>query len=355
MAAPIRPRIAGVAGSVRLLVSVFLLACGSGSESSAPAAPQPYARPVYTSLRETALYANFADRTLAEGVVPFEPAFALWSDGADKQRWIQLPEGTAIDTSDMDRWLFPIGTRVWKQFALGGVALETRLIERYGSERDEYWMGAFVWNADQSDATFVELGQEDLLGTPHDAPASERCGACHNGEPGRILGFSALQLGQSPENAELTGPVEGGGGQWTLARLQSEERLSAPPPAGPARALPEDATTAAAFGYMHANCGHCHNPRGTSWPDTQMVLRLDVESPSAEDTELYRSVVNQELQYYRGESVNLRVTPGDAQASALVGRMSVRGPKEQMPPLATELVDPVGIDLISQWITSLPP
>ena len=33
------------------------------------------------------------------------------------------------------------------------------------------------------------------------------------------------------------------------------------------------AATAAALGYLHANCGHCHNQNGTSWRDTQMVLR----------------------------------------------------------------------------------
>lgn len=350
MAAPVTRTVR----SVRPLAIVLVLACGSGSDS--PASPEPYARPAYTFLSETALYANFAARTLAQGVAVFEPAFRLWSDGAEKRRWIQLPAGTAIDTSDMDHWQFPIGTRVWKQFSLGEVPLETRLIERYGGARDEYWMGAFIWDEDQSDARFVELGQKDLLGTPHDAPASEQCGACHNGEPGRILGFSALQLGQDRADAELAqGQPHADTAPWTLARLEGEQRLSSPPPEGASYAPPGDTTAAQALGYLHANCGHCHNPRGTSWPDTQMVLRLAVESPSVEETDLYGSIVNQALQYYRGEGGSLRVTPGDPQASALINRMQARGPKEQMPPLATERADPAGVDLISQWITSLSP
>jgi hypothetical protein len=28
---------------------------------------------------------------------------------------------------------------------------------------------------------------------------------------------------------------------------------------------------------------------------------------------------------------------------------------DQMPPLATELVDPTGVDLVRQWIAGLPP
>jgi len=282
-------------------------------------------------------------------VRPFAPSFVLWSDGAEKQRWIELPAGAQIDTSDMNRWSFPIGTRVWKQFSLDGTALETRLIERYGSEPDDYWMGSFVWNEDQSDALFAEAGQEDVLGTPHDAPPQEKCGACHNGEPGRIIGFSALQL--AGDVARAAADEQDG---WSLPRLAEAQRLTAPPATDSQYTPPGDAVTADALGYLHANCGHCHNPRGTSWPDTQMVLRLDVDSGSAEDTRLYGSVVGKMLQYYRAEAGTLRVVPHDPENSALIQRMQVRGPKEQMPPLATEEVDSDGITKVKEWIASLP-
>jgi hypothetical protein len=42
--------------------------------------------------------------------------------------------------------------------------------------------------------------------------------------------------------------------------------------------LGADPATTAALGYLHANCGHCHNQNGTSWPDTQMMLRSVVIS-----------------------------------------------------------------------------
>jgi hypothetical protein len=32
----------------------------------------------------------------------------------------------------------------------------------------------------------------------------------------------------------------------------------------------------------------------------------------------------------------------------------VRGPREQMPPLGTEAVDPTGVELVSRWIEGLP-
>jgi hypothetical protein len=320
------------------------LACGSDPGSAQLEAPVAYARPAYSALSETGLYADLGTRELAPGARAFEPNFVLWADGASKERWLQLPEGSQVDSSDMDRWRFPIGTRAWKQFSLDGVPLETRLIERYGPEPDDYWMGAFVWQQDQGDAQFVEQGQTDLLGTQHDAPAQDKCPACHNGEPGRFLGFSALQLA-----------LDAAEGAWTLPRLSEEARLTATPEPEARYAPPGDELTAAALGYLHANCGHCHNPRGTSWPDTQMLLRLDVSSPSVEDSGLFRSVVGQALQYYRAAPGTLRVAPGDPESSALIDRMRVRGPREQMPPLATEDVDAEGLELLRRWISALEP
>ena len=50
----------------------------------------------------------------------YAPKFQLWSDSATKKRWIYLPPGSQIDTSDMDFWKFPVGTKVWKEFSAVG-------------------------------------------------------------------------------------------------------------------------------------------------------------------------------------------------------------------------------------------
>src|SRR6185312_8178357 len=81
-----------------------------------------------TELRCTGLYADWATKTVAADVRPYDPGLHLWSDGAGKTRWIYLPPGTKIDSSNMDQWTFPAGTKVWKEFALGGTRIETRLI-----------------------------------------------------------------------------------------------------------------------------------------------------------------------------------------------------------------------------------
>jgi len=332
-----------VSRSARAILVASIVAALGGCGDDGASAPAPTGEPDYTRLSETGLYSDVAARTVAGDVRAFEPAYTLWSDGADKARWVALPEGTTIDTTDMNRWVLPVGARLWKEFSLAGTRLETRLIERYGSGPTDYWMGSFVWLPDGSDALVSEQGEQDLYGTSHDVPARERCGACHNGEPGRALGFSALQLA-------------GAARELSLAQLAAEARLSAPPLPDERYALPGEPEAAAALGYLHANCGNCHNPRGAAWPDTQMLLRLDVGAAGVDTALVASSVVGVPLQYYRAEdgATTLRVVPGHPEQSGLVARMTVRGPREQMPPLATEKVDEQGVALVSRWIEGLP-
>src|SRR5215468_10036185 len=56
----------------------------------------------------TGLYADFKQKTLAAGVREYAPAVVLWSDGAEKHRYIQLPKGEKIDASNPNEWIFPI-------------------------------------------------------------------------------------------------------------------------------------------------------------------------------------------------------------------------------------------------------
>jgi hypothetical protein len=336
----------------RSLFAILLLSCSSGNPSpgESPTPPgddpsldlplEPYARPAYTTLSETGLFAEVATRTLARGVEEFEPMALLWADGADKKRWMKLGPGK-IDNSDMDHWVFPIGTRFWKQFSLPDGELETRLIERYGDGREDYFMGSFVFRADGSDADLVPDGREDLLGTSHDAPSEKQCWSCHNGERGRILGFSALQL---PSETGLPD-------RPSLESLERRELLTDAPELDAESLLRGEP----ALAYLHANCGHCHNLSGTAWPDTQMVLRLRVEETDAPASDLYRSIVDQPIQYFRAPEGSLRVAPGNPENSVLLSRMKERTTKQRMPPLGTEAIDEAGVELVRAWIAGLEP
>jgi hypothetical protein len=298
------------------------------------------------TLSQTGLYADLAKKTVADSAVPFVPVSPLWSDGAEKHRWIVLPPGTTIDTSDMDHWRFPVGTRLFKEFAREGKRLETRLIAHRadtGVVDDDWWVGSFVWRDDESDADLAPDGQEDIRGTDHDAPSQTRCFACHIGEPGRVLGFSALQLSK------------GAGASGTTVRsLASAGLLSHPPPTGTDAPFPEAGSPAGlAAAYLHANCGHCHNPAGAAWPDTSMVLRLSVADGDLAQSDLVKTTVGVALSRWSKPGYALRIAPGTPSASGVLYRMSARGDNDQMPPIATEHTDPAGLGALTTWIESL--
>jgi hypothetical protein len=85
-----------------------------------------------------------------------------------------------------------------------------------------------------------------------------------------------------------------------------------------------------------------------------MVLRLQIVDRETETSAVVRSLVDKPLQYWRGGATKFRVVPGNPEASAIVDRMQLRGTKDQMPSLATESVDLVGLAQVRRWIATLP-
>jgi hypothetical protein len=279
--------------------------------------------------------------TLAPGVRPFTPGHQLWSDDATKHRWIYLPEDTQIDTSKMDYWQYPPGTRLYKEFSQDGVRIETRLLHR--QDNGAWWRVAYQWREDQTEADAVPDGVMNAAGTDHDIPSSEDCGTCHLRMPDKVLGFSAVQLAHESADAD----------EWTLDRLVAEGRLTDAPPA---IQIPGDATEQAALGYLHANCGHCHNPKSSV--SSRVAIGLWLETGllgSVAETRTYTSTVGKTIDLAEGAApgATLIVDPGSPDTSALFVRVSSRGEEYAMPPLGTEVVDPDGVQAIEDWIQGL--
>ncbi len=286
------------------------------------------------------LYEPGSCNVLINGVRAFQPRFALWTDGAQKERFVYLPPGTEIDTSDPDRWIFPTGTRFYKTFALGGVRLETRLLEKVGTTAGigSWTTRAFAWNAAQNAVTELTGGASDVLGTTHDIPSRRDCVDCHSETPADASnGFSALQL-----NHDLGGV--------TLQTLLDEGWLSVPI-ARAAAVFPGDTTAQAALGYLHANCGNCH---GGCNPVQGMSLWVLSGTATLNDTTTWQSAVDCSAGRMI-EGTSIRIVAGNPDQSMVVVRMNARGSSAQMPPLGTEQPDPQGIAAVRTWISGLAP
>jgi hypothetical protein len=69
-------------------------------------------------------------------------------------------------------------------------------------------------------------------------------------------------------------------------------------------------------------------------------------------TDAYTQFVNQTTIAENSDYL-LRVYGGNPEQSEVIRRMTVRD-MDQMPPLASELVDTTGVDIVSAWIDTLP-
>ncbi|MBJ6126410.1 hypothetical protein [Microvirga splendida] len=322
--------------------------------TNVPAIPQPATAIPPSTLQETGLYADPDTLQVDPAHLAFAPQYPLWSDGAAKRRWISLPPGTAIDGSDPEAWVFPVGTRFWKEFSFNGQRVETRYLER---KADGQWLyAAYAWSADGREAQLVsprgKRGAYPLAGgRSHVIPGVADCKACHQGGPSEVLGFGTLQL--SPErdpgapHAELRPAPD-----VDLRYLVDRGLLVGLPKAlldAPPRIAAATATERAALGYMHANCGHCHNERG-SLQSIALFLRHNAETSN--EPALASTVGQPVRKPAPGQSPDavLRVDPGHPDRSGVMQRISSRYPALQMPPLGTELIDDEAVRLLERWI-----
>lgn len=333
------------------------VACGDngGQAADAPigtpdgpaidATPEFDARITFDHLSETGLCLDDACTQIAPDVLAYTPRAALYSDGATKKRWIKLPPGTQIDTTDMDYWEFPEGTKIWKEFTSGPTRVETRLIQKLGPTDDDWYFVPYIWNATQDDAIATPMGQDDANGTTHDVPSRAECRQCHDRTQGDVLGFSAIQL-----------DTDATAGEVDLDDLIAMGALTAPPAGSiPHFPLPGTATDQAMLGYVHANCGHCHNPTSDVFQDlVDLDLRMRVGAlGSVAETPLYLSTVDVAVTV-TVDGATHRVTPHDPADSVVYTRFITTNAAFHMPKLGTETTDPDGQAIIETWINALP-
>ena len=274
-------------------------------------------------------------------LIPYAPNAAFWSDGAVKERWIGLPNGQDIAVQGDGDWDPPNGTVLVKHFRLGNQLVETRLFMRHP---DGVWAGyTYEWNPAQTEATRVTGGKTvTVAGQDWTFPSEAQCMQCHTQAAGYSLGLETAQL-----NGSLT-YAQTGRNANQITTLNAINALSPPVAANPpAYANPSDTSrtlTERARAYLHTNCANCHRPLGPT--PVALDLRHDTAfsqtgtcdvAPTAGDL----GIANARI-----------IAPGDSAGSVLLARMSRRD-ASGMPPVASNVVDAAGTQLIGAWIDSL--
>lgn len=295
----------------------------------------------------TGLYADFESKTPARGVREFAPAHQLWSDGADKTRWVFLPQGSTIDASDPNDWRFPVGTKLWKEFRWKDKRAETRIFWKTGETR--WAKAAYQWNEDDSAATRFAGGMVEVAGEDYYIPSPKECDLCHKGRTDRALGFEAGLLG-----------LEGATGV-TLAQLIDDGLLEGNEITG-ALSIGDDNTGkgAAAMAWLHVNCGvSCHNanPAAEGYK-TDLKLRLsaaelDGSALLLADARITTIDVEATTLRWSGRKIIVRGSPEDSLLYSLITHRDPANMKDQMPPIATRVVDDEGVAAVQAWIEAL--
>lgn len=323
--------------------------------------PPPFPR----MLSETGLFESTKDHQPAPGVIPYSVNSPLWSDAAEKDRFIALRDDSQIEYMKNGRWLFPEGAVLVKTFAIdmeqGNPAsrrrLETRLLTlQSGPAGREQWAGyVYLWNDEQTDA---ELLGKDLLEktyTIRDAsapggtrektwyyPSRTDCMICHNEKARFVLGVNTEQMNR--EHAYT------GGTDNQIRTLQHIGLFDKPLPDRPDN-LPRLVDPAdeshtvdeRVRSYLHANCAHCHQRGGGGNADIQLVYDIPLNETF---------MVNNAPQHGdMGVEGSVLLKPGDAEHSVLFTRMNMRT-EGGMPHIGSLQVDKDAVELIRQWINS---
>ncbi len=331
-------------------------------------------------LSDSGLFESVKDHTMKPGVIPYSVNAPFWSDGAHKERFLAVPEGT-IPYKRNGSWDLPNKSVLVKSFALemkegdpkSRKWIETRFMTRQGGE----WYGySYIWNAEGTDATLVDAKGIDVnykikndaggIDMPWHYPSRAECMVCHSRAANYVLGLCEVQMNKDHkypngrtdnqlrvlEHLGLFGapaPKAAAGQQPDQREPKPTSFLPLPPSAMKKLADPYDKAQPLdlrAKAYLHTNCATCHVEAGggnalmelgypTAWDKMRLVDALPVHQTfDLKDAKL--------------------IAPGAPEKSVLIHRIGKRGPNTgQMPPLSSNRVDVLGVELLTEWCKSL--
>jgi uncharacterized repeat protein (TIGR03806 family) len=293
-----------------------------------------------------------------KGVVPYDLNTPLFSDYADKYRFVWMPPGTSAQYRKDEPFDFPVGTVLAKTFAFpvdgqgSEKLIETRLLVHAKSG----WVGLpYIWNERQDEATLqmvpdpVAVKYTDKSGKRRDftyvIPNANECHECHDNNKVMLpIGPKARNLNkdykyeEGEENQLLhwarMGYLQGLPGAENRPKVARWDDPSS-------GSVEERART-----YLENNCAHCHEPggqagyTGVDFRSTQTgIAQLGLcKSPNS-----------------AGQVGALRydLVAGRPDQSIIIYRLESTAPKISMPPLSRDVVHEEGVKLLRQWIASL--
>jgi uncharacterized repeat protein (TIGR03806 family) len=296
--------------------------------------------------------------TPAPNVIPYSLNTPLFSNYAEKLRFIKLPDGVKAEFNDSIAFNFPIGTTLIKNFYYpndfrkplkGRKILETRLLVH---EENGWHAYPYIWNEEQTDAYYDPAGETKIVSyisaggkkitTNYVIPNKNQCKGCHiRGDKMVPIGLTARQLHREYEFAVKKNQLQylvDAGILKSIPDLKSIPKLAE---------FDNPATgdlNSRARAYLDANCAHCHSRKGPA-STSGLFLEINETNPA------HLGVNKAPVAAGRGAGdLQFDIKPGEPNNSILVFRMKTNDPAIAMPEIGREQVHKEGVALIEEWI-----
>lgn len=317
-----------------------------------------------TKLSEYAFFEGKMEEMIpAEGVLPYDLNTPLFSDYAEKMRFVKMPENQTVGFNDSTVLDFPVGTTLIKTFFYfndvrepekGRKLLETRLLIHEVSGWEAL---VYVWNEEQTEADLEVAGAEREVAWKNEKgkkqklnyliPNLNQCKGCHNkAQKMTPIGPSISQLNGDFAYSER---MENQLLHWqSLGILQGLPENLADVPKTPIwdNAQSGDLNSRARA-YLDINCAHCHSEQG---PARTSGLYLSYYEQDATALGINKSPVAAG----RGSGDRqFTIVGGKPDESIMIFRMESEDAGIRMPEISRQLVHKEGVDLIRQWIEAL--
>jgi uncharacterized repeat protein (TIGR03806 family) len=292
------------------------------------------------------------------GVLPYDLNTPLFSDYAAKYRFVWMPPGTSAQYRENEVFDFPVGTILVKSFAFPGDQGQAKLVEtRLLVRGNAGWVGLpYIWNEGQTEARLdlapdpVPISYADASGKNHEftyfIPNANECKQCH--ENARVM----LPIGPKARNLNKDYPYADGAANQLLRWSQTGYLQGAPVPQAAPKAAKWDSPASGtleerARAYLDSNCAHCHQPGATAGY-TGFDLRITATGLAT------LGLCKSPNSAGRIGTLTYDLVPGQPDESILVARMESIRPKEMMPQIGRSIVHEEGLELIREWVRSLP-
>ncbi|QQS27703.1 MAG: hypothetical protein IPM47_12515 [Sphingobacteriales bacterium] len=308
---------------------------------------------------------NIAELNPNEGVLPYDLNSPLFSDYAEKARFVWLPEGTSATYHESEAFDFPVGAIIIKTFyydndktdpSKGRRIIETRLLVRHADKWQPY---DYIWNEEQTEAGYSVVGMSVPVewvnenGQTQQAefliPNKNECKGCHSYDGKFVpIGPKARHLNKDFNYPDGTmNQLE----KWTAKGYlnSAPSNLTAIPKAPVWNDPLSGSLDLRARAYLDINCGHCHNYDG---PANTSGLSLTW----SETNDFALGICKPPIAAGQGSGGFLYgIVPGKPEESILIYRMNSTLLDVAMPELGRSVIHSEGLQLISDWIASMPP